>query len=84
MIYDGALAEGRDGMLDGSDRVTFQDVYVLAQSDAVLLRGFTGKVMGIPRGRLLHGTEIPSVRGGEHSTLVLERTYALARGLLPR
>jgi hypothetical protein len=31
VIYDGASGGGTGGMLDGSDRVTFEDVYVLAQ-----------------------------------------------------
>jgi hypothetical protein len=68
-------------MLDGTDRVTFEDVYVLAQNDAVILCGVDGKVVGIPPRRVLPGSEIAARR--DHGTLVLERAFAEVLNLLP-
>ena len=68
-------------MLDGTDRVTFEDVYVLAENAAVILCGVDGNVVGIPRRRLLPGTEIAARE--DHGTLVLERAFAELLHLLP-
>ena len=68
-------------MMDGTDRVTFEDVYVLAQNDAVILCGVDGQVVGIPRRRLLRGSEIAA--RSDHGTVVLERAFAEMLHLLP-
>ena len=68
-------------MLDGTHRVTFQDVYVLARNDAGVLCDVNGKVVCIPSRRFLPGTDIAD--GGAHGTVVLERTFAQVLELLP-
>ena len=68
-------------MMDGTNRVTFEDVYVLAQNDAVILCGVDGQVVGIPRRRLLPGSEIAA--RSDHGTVVLERAFAEVLHLLP-
>jgi len=69
-------------MMDGTHRVTFHDVYVLARNEAGVLCDVNGKVVAIPCRRLLPGTEIAD--GGAHGTVVLERTLADVLELLPR
>lgn len=68
-------------MLDGTNRVTFQDVYILTRNDAGVLCDVNGKVVCIPHRRLLPGSEIAA--GGAHGTVVLERVFAQVLELLP-
>jgi hypothetical protein len=68
-------------MLDGTDRVTFQDVYVLAENDDIVLCGVNGQVVGIPRRRLLPGSKIAARE--DRSTVVVERALARFLHLLP-
>ena len=65
----------------GAPNISLEDVYVLAQNDAVILCGVDGNVVGIPRRRLLPGTEIAARE--DHGTLVLERAFAELLHLLP-
>ena len=66
-------------MMDGSDRVTFDDVQVL--SDGVILSCRVGKkVVWVPPQRMLPGTTI--ARRGDRGRLVLSREVALNLGLL--
>ncbi len=66
-------------MMDGSDRVTFDDVQVL--SDGVILSCRVGrKFVWVPPRRMLPGTSI--ARAGDRGRLVLSREAALNLGLV--
>jgi len=66
-------------MMDGSDRVTFDDVQVL--SDGAILSCRVGrKFVWVPPRRMLPGTSI--ARAGDRGRLVLSREVALNLGLV--
>jgi len=66
-------------MVDGSDRVTFDDVEIA--SDGVILSCRVGKkVVWVPPRRMLPGTTI--ARTGDRGRLVLSREVALNLGLI--
>jgi len=68
-------------MMDGSDRVTFDDVEVA--SDGVILSCRVGKkVVWVPPRRMLPGTTV--ARRGDRGRLVLSREVALNLGLVSR
>ena len=72
-------ARPRRVMVDGSDRVTFDDVEVA--SDGVILSCRVGKrVVWVPPRRMLPGTTI--ARTGDRGRLVLSREVALNLGLI--
>jgi len=66
-------------MADGSDRVEFTNVEVLAANQHVLVCRVAGKLVSIPPGRLLPGSAIQ--RQGDIGTLVLTREVAEAFAL---
>ena len=67
--------------MDGSDRVTFEDVEVTRDGGGVILSCRVGKKMvGVPPRRMLSGTTI--ARTGDRGRLVLSREMALNLGLL--
>jgi hypothetical protein len=66
-------------MIDGSDRVTFDNVDVV--SDGAILSCRVGKnVVWVPPRRMLPGTTI--ARAGDRGRLVLSRQTALNLGLI--
>src|SRR5262245_8920302 len=78
-----AGAHARTGvaaMMDRADRIVFPEVEVLDTSGLVLRYRIDGKIVGIPRLRLLPGTTI--ARTGDHGKLVLGREMASELGLV--
>ena len=67
-------------MMDGSNRVEFRNVEVLARNQHVLVCLVAGKLVSIPPGRLLPGSTIR--QQGDIGTLVLAREVAEAFKLL--
>jgi len=67
-------------MMDGTDRIEFHDVAILAQTERVVLCRVHGKVVSIAHLRLLPGTVIPE--HADHGTLVVTRAVAENLGLI--
>ena len=67
-------------MMEGSDRVEFPNVEVLAHNEQVVLCRVAGKVVSIPAGSLLPGSTIR--RQGDVGTMVLTRDVAETLALL--
>ena len=66
-------------MMDGSDRVTFDNVEVA--SDGIILSCLVGKkVVWVPPRRMLPGTTV--AHRGDRGRLVLSREVALNLGLI--
>jgi hypothetical protein len=66
--------------MDGSDRIEFTNVEVLARNPHVLVCRVAGKLVSIPPERLLPGTTIR--QQGDVGTLVLTREVAKALDLV--
>ena len=77
-----ALRTYTTGMMDGTDRIEFRDVAILAQNEHVVLCRVHGKVVSIAHPRLLPGTVISEP--GDHGTLVVTRAVAEKLGLVSR
>jgi hypothetical protein len=67
-------------MMDGTDRVEFLNVEVLADNPLVLLCRVNGSLVSIALGRLLPGTTVRQC--GDRGTLVLTRELATLLGLV--
>jgi len=67
-------------MMDGTDRMQFADVEVLADNQAVLLCRVNSKLVSIPLGRMLPGTTVR--QQGDRGTVVLTREVAAMLGLV--
>jgi hypothetical protein len=66
-------------MLDGTQRVEFSDVEVLAATDFVIRCRVAGKFVGVPALKTLPGTEV--ARRGDRGQLVLPLELAQKLGL---
>jgi len=69
-------------MMDGTDRVEFHDVAILAQNERVVLCRVQGEVVGIVQLRLLPGTVISE--GSDDGTPVVTRAVAENVGIVFR
>jgi hypothetical protein len=67
-------------MMDGTDRIEFHDVAILARNEHVVLCRVHDKVVSIDHRRMLPGTVISE--RGDHSTLVVTRHVAENLGLI--
>ena len=67
-------------MVDGSDRVAFDDVEIMSDRGIVLSCRVGQKVVWVPRQRVLPGTTIE--RAGDQGRLVLSRWLAISLGLI--
>jgi len=67
-------------MMDGSDRVAFQDVVVIRRTDLLVMCRVGMKVVAVPPRRMLPGTTISGT--GALGQLVLSREMALNLGLV--
>ena len=67
-------------MIDGSDRVAFDDVEVVRHAALILMCRVGEKVVAVPPMRVLPGTTISQV--GDRGRLVLPREVALNIGLI--
>ena len=71
---------GRDlTMIDGTQRVEFADVEVLASTDFVMRCRVAGKFVGVPALKTLPGTDV--ARRGDRGHLVLPLELAQKLGL---
>jgi hypothetical protein len=66
-------------MIDGSDRVTFENVEVISADDLVIMCEVGDKVVGVPPQQMLPGSLIS--RAGDRGLLVLARATAVDLGL---
>jgi len=66
-------------MIDGTQRVEFSDVDVLASTDFVMRCRVAGKVVGVPALKTLPGTDVS--RRGDRENLVLPLELAQKLGL---
>jgi len=66
-------------MIDGSDRVTLDNVEVISADDLVVMCDVGGRVVGVPPEQMLPGTVI--ARAGDRGRLVLARATAVDLGL---
>ena len=66
-------------MIDGSQRVEFEDVVVVRRTGLVVMCRVGPRVVGVPLRRMLSGTTILAVDRGQ---LVLARELALNLGLI--
>ena len=71
--------EGGVTMIDGTQRVEFSDVDVLASTDFVMRCRVAGKVVGVPALKTLPGTDVS--RRGDRGNLVLPLELAQKLGL---
>ncbi len=62
-------------MVDGSDRVTFEDVVVIRRTDLVVMCRVGARVVAVPPRHMLPGTTISGT--GALGRLVLSREAAL-------
>jgi len=62
-------------MMDGSDRVEFDDVHVFASSDVVILCSINGKAVAVTPDTVLPGTQVSRI--GDRGRLVLPRRIAV-------
>lgn len=69
-------------MMDGTHRIEFHDVAILARNECVVLCRVRGKVVSIAHRRMLPGTVMSE--GCDHGTLVVTRTVAENLGLVFR
>ena len=69
-------------MMDGTDRIEFHDVAILALNERVVRCRVHGKVVSIAHLRLLPGTVIPA--DSDYGTLVVTRAVAENLGLVLR
>jgi len=69
-------------MMDGTDRIEFHDVAILALNERALRCRVHGKVVSIAHLRLLPGTVIPA--DSDYGTLVVTRAVAENLGLVHR
>jgi len=67
-------------MVDGTERIAFHDVAILAQNERIVLCRVHGKVVSVAHPRLLPGTLISE--GSDHGTLVVTRAVAENLGLV--
>jgi hypothetical protein len=67
-------------MIDGSDRVEFDNVEVVRHTDLIVMCRVGWKVVAVPRRRILPGTTI--TRTDASGRLVLPREVALNLGLM--
>ena len=67
-------------MMDGSQRVEFDNVEVIRDTSIMVTCRVAGKVVGVLPRRMLPGTTI--ARAGDHGRLVLPREAALNLGLV--
>jgi len=67
-------------MIDGSDRVTFEDVVVIRRTERVVMCRVGMRVVAVPPRRMLPGTTISET--GALGRLVLPREVALNLGLV--
>ena len=67
-------------MIDGSDRVAFDDVEVVRHAALILMCRVGEKVVAVPPLRVLPGTTVSQV--GDRGRLVLPREVALNIGLI--
>ena len=67
-------------MMDGSDRVTFENVVVIRRTDLVVTCHMGTRVVAVPPLRMLPGTTISGT--GALGRLVLPREVALNLGLV--
>ena len=66
-------------MIDGSDRVEFENVEVISATDLVVMCDVGGRVVGVPPLHMLPGSLIS--RAGDRGRLVLSRATAVDLGL---
>ena len=66
-------------MIDGSDRVTFENVEVISATDLVVMCDVGGRVVGVLPLHMLPGSLI--ARAGDRGRLVLARATAVDLGL---
>jgi hypothetical protein len=69
-------------MIDGSQRVEFEDVQVLGMSDLFMMCQVGDQIVKVPSLQILPGTAIS--RHGDHGRLVLPRRVAIGLGLVSR
>jgi hypothetical protein len=69
-------------MIDGSQRVEFEDVQVLGMSDLLMMCQIGDQIVKVPSLQILPGTTISG--HGDHGRLVLPRRVAIGLGLVPR
>jgi hypothetical protein len=67
-------------MIDGSQRVEFEDVHVLGMSDLVMMCQIRGQIVKVPALQILSGTTISG--HGDRGRLVLSRELAITLGLV--
>jgi hypothetical protein len=66
-------------MVDGSQRVEFENVHVLAANDRVMMCRIGDQIVAVPSLQILPGTTIS--RRGDRGRLVLARRMATNLGL---
>ena len=66
-------------MIDGSDRVTFDNVEVISATDLVVMCQVGDKVVGVLPPHMLPGSDVS--RAGDRGRLVLARSTAVDLGL---
>jgi hypothetical protein len=66
-------------MIDGSDRMTFDNVEVISATDLVVMCQVGGRVVGVPPQHMLPCSLIS--RAGDRGRLVLARSTAIDLGL---
>jgi len=66
-------------MIDGTQRVEFADVEVVASTDSVMRCRVAGKFVGVPARKTLPGTDV--ARRGDRGNLVLPLELAQKLGL---
>jgi len=67
-------------LIDGSQRVEFEDVHVLAMNDLVMMCQIGDHIVKVPSLRILPGTTISG--HGDRGRLVLPRDLAARLGLV--
>jgi hypothetical protein len=66
-------------MVEGSDRVTFDNVEVISATDLVVVCDVGGRVVGVAPPQMLAGSLVS--RAGDRGRLVLSRATAVELGL---
>ena len=67
-------------MIDGSQRVEFDDVHVIGINDLLMMCQIRNQIVAVPSMQILPGTTISG--HGDHGRLVLTRRLAVSLGLV--